>query len=70
MVLTKITFRDLSKEETTKMLSKLRELDLEHDIEVMDLDDSWKQNETASALYKAYRKAKGAFQAFVLNNKF
>jgi hypothetical protein len=70
MVLTKITFRDLSEEETSIMLSKLRELDLKHDIEVIDLDDGWKQNETASALYKAYRKAKGAFKEFVINNKF
>ena len=70
MKLIKATFKDLTDSQIVELMAKLKELPFNNDLDIIDLDSSWKDNEIAMKLYKASRKAKATFQEYVLNNKF
>ena len=70
MKLIRVTFKDITDTEVVQLMDKLKELPFKHDLEIIDLDSSWKENDTAMSLYKAYKKANAVFKEFILNNKF
>ena len=70
MKLIKVTFKDISDTEVVQLMDKLKELPFNNDLEIIDLDSSWKENDTAMGLYKAYKKANNTFKEFILNNNY
>lgn len=70
MKLIKVTFKDITDSEVVQLMDKLKELPFKNDLEIIDLDSSWKENDTAMALYKTYKKANNVFKEYILNNKF
>lgn len=70
MIVTKITFKDLTEEQTRQLTLMLIELNIPHDKDIFDTSETeW--DEHTKGLYKAWKKAESAFRSrvFKIKNK-